>query len=230
MDQVEPDPKSSKKKRKSSEHDDHPRKKRKEPVGKDEEETKESPPKELASTSHSSPEPAPALESDSDMSVLIDDGPPRKKTKAAKSGAKAKAKATKPKAPKAAQSKSDGSTSQESEIKRLQGWLIKCGIRKLWHRELAPYATPGEKIGHLKEMLRDAGMEGRYSAEKARQIKEQRELAADLEAVTEGNKVWGKKKEAEQDETKETKEKRGRTLAKGFKDLAFLEDDDEESD
>lgn len=34
-------------------------------------------------------------------------------------------------------------------------------------------------------------MTGRYSNEKAKRIKEERELAADLEAVQEGAKVWG---------------------------------------
>jgi hypothetical protein len=51
----------------------------------------------------------------------------------------------------------------QEEIKRLQGWLVKCGIRKMWSRELAPYGTSKDKIKHLKEMLKDAGMDGRYS-------------------------------------------------------------------
>lgn len=158
-------------------------------------------------------------DSDSDLSVLIDDGPPRKKAKPEnKTKAKGKAVKAKPKS-----SKADALTPQEAEIKRLQGWLLKCGIRKLWHKELAPYDTPAEKIRHLKNMLQDAGMEGRFSVEKARQIKERRELAADLEAVTEGNKAWGKP-ESEQDEHSG---RRKRPLAKGFQDLAFLDEDDE---
>ncbi len=40
-------------------------------------------------------------------------------------------------------------------------------------------------------MLRDVGMDGRFSEARAREIKEQRELLADLEAVTEMNRAWG---------------------------------------
>jgi len=41
-------------------------------------------------------------------------------------------------------------------------------------------------------MLKDVGMDGRYSADKARAIKERRELQADLEAVQEYNKDHGR--------------------------------------
>lgn len=250
----QPPPTSSKqsqatKKRRSSEHDERPKKKRQPSAATSDNGPRSPPPAAAASTerappakrrrmtiesddesddapndppvpppkSPSPPPPDAAADSDSEMSVLIDDGPPRKRAKPDKS-AQTKRKAAKPKP-----SKVDALTPQEAEIKRLQGWLLKCGIRKLWHKELASYDTPSEKIRHLKDMLRDAGMEGRYSVEKARQIKERRELAADLEAVTEGNKAWGKSEESEQEETKGL---RKRPLAKGFQDLAFLDDDD----
>lgn len=48
-------------------------------------------------------------------------------------------------------------------------------------------------------MLEDVGMTGRYSQEKATQIKEARELAADIEAVKEGNEKWGMGDEEGQD-------------------------------
>lgn len=112
------------------------------------------------------------------------------------------------------------------EIKRLQGWLVKCGIRKMWWKELQPYDTQQAKIRHLKGMLSDAGMTGRYSNEKASQIREERELKADLEAVQAGNKQWGKT-DSEDAETGRGK----RRLAKGLEKLDFLNDDDgEETD
>lgn len=112
------------------------------------------------------------------------------------------------------------------EIKRLQGWLVKCGIRKMWWKELQPYDTPQAKIRHLKGMLSDAGMTGRYSNEKASQIREERELKADLEAVQAGNKQWGKT------DSEDAEPGRGkRRLAKGLEKLDFLNDDDgEETD
>jgi len=163
------------------------------------------------------------LDSGSEMSVLLDEEPKPKvkrrsggseKPKPKKSGA---SKGSKPDAP------ADPDT---EEIKRLQGWLVKCGIRKMWYKELQPYDTPKAKIRHLKEMLSDAGMDGRYSNEKASQIREERELKADLEAVQAGDKHWGKAG-SENEGTGRPK----RRLAKGLENLDFLNDDDgEETD
>ncbi|OJD37062.1 transcriptional regulator [Diplodia corticola] len=158
-------------------------------------------------------------DSDSDMSVLLDE-PPKKKQQ--KKGASTKA--SKPANNKSKSNDKDVDP-QEAEIKRLQGWLIKCGIRKLWGKELKPFETPKAKISHLKDLLKDAGMEGRYSVEKARQIKERRELAADLEAVQEGAKRWGQSESEE-----EIGARPKRRLAKGLKDLeGLIESGDEES-
>ncbi|KAF2106290.1 hypothetical protein BDV96DRAFT_694264 [Lophiotrema nucula] len=140
--------------------------------------------------------PKPELKGDvseSELSELIDESPVKqkrqkkepaaKKEKASKVGKPAKSKA-KAKAP-------QDDDPDQAEIKRLQGWLVKCGIRKLWGKELAKFDTPKEKIRHLKDMLKDAGMEGKYSVEKAARIKEQRELMADLEAVQQAEQHWG---------------------------------------
>ncbi|KAI9787032.1 MAG: hypothetical protein M1835_002878 [Candelina submexicana] len=168
--------------------------------------------------------------SDSEMSVLIDeDASPKRKGRkpSARSVAKKPAKA-KSRGP--SKSKDDANLDpQQAEIKRLQSWLLKCGIRKMWHKELAPHDTPKAKINHLKGMLKDAGMDGRYSAEKAKQIKEHREFKADLEAVQEGAKKWGQSGGSEASDTEERKPKR--RLARGLKALDFLSDSSgEESD
>jgi hypothetical protein len=139
-----------------------------------------------ANSANSKPSKAAPNEdlSESEMSELID-APPTKKRRKKSPGLKSN-----PSKPKATKS-TNIDDPQETEIKRLQGWLIKCGIRKLWHRELASCSNSREKISHLKEMLKDAGMDGRYSVEKAKQIKERRELEADLEAVNEYATKWG---------------------------------------
>ena len=157
--------------------------------------------------------------SESEMSVVLDEAPkPRGKRKSSELDKGPSKKKSKPsKAPKA-----EVPTDPDAEeIKRLSGWLVKCGIRKMWYKELQPYDTPKAKIQHLKEMLAEAGMTGRYSLEKASQIREERELKADLDAVQAGNKQWGM----------ETPEEDGngrpkRRLAKGLKELDFLNDDD----
>lgn len=164
--------------------------------------------------------------SESEMSVLIDEEPkPKAKAKSKKNPSQEKPKKKAGGKPKESP---DAADPDQAEIKRLQGWLIKCGIRKMWFRELAPYDTPKAKIRHLKQMLKDAGMEGRYSLDKANRIREERELKADLEMVQEGAKRWGKGGESA-DEASEGARPR-RRLARGFKKLDFLDQEDEESD
>ena len=164
--------------------------------------------------------------SESEMSDVLDEAPNPKK-RARKSGS------PKPKAKKAGAFKIKKASEEPAdpdieEIKRLQGWLVKCGIRKMWFKELAPYNTAKTKIRHLKDMLAEAGMTGRYSAEKANKIREERELKADLEAVQQGNKHWGTKGSDEEDASAG---KPRRRLARGLEGLDFLNDDDgEETD
>lgn len=162
--------------------------------------------------------------SESELSVLLDEEPKSKRKRSAGSAGQTK----KPKKETASKAKeSTNLDSDQAEIKRLQGWLIKCGIRKMWYRELAPFSTPKAKISHLKGMLKEAGMEGRYSVEKAKKIKEERELRADLEMVQEGAKRWGADGAADESEEEE---KPRRRLARGLKNFDFLGDDAEETD
>ena len=157
--------------------------------------------------------------SESEMSEVLDEDPkpkPRKRRSGAGEGksktvAKPKEKKTKP----------QDTNPDAEEVKRLQGWLVKCGIRKMWYRELAQYDSPKGKIRHLKEMLADAGMAGRYSVEKATQIREARELKSELDAVQAGAKQWGKGGSEDEDNAKPK-----RRLARGLQNLDFLNDDD----
>jgi len=169
------------------------------------------------------PDRAVVDDSSSELSSLPDEPPPKKKPRQKKPSSpralKSESKPTKSKSKSA-----EPSDTNAEEIKRLQGWLVKCGIKKLWGKELAPYSTPREKIAHLKTMLRDAGMDGRYSVEKARQIKEARELAADLEAVKDFDERWGRKGAEEHDGAGTRKRGAARLL------VHFSDDDDEESD
>ncbi|KZM21897.1 uncharacterized protein EKO05_0000398 [Ascochyta rabiei] len=125
--------------------------------------------------------------SESELSSLLDESPAKSKRQKKAPAAKKKEPA-KPK-PKAASKAADDP--DQAEIKRLQSWLVKCGIRKVWSKELAKFDTSKEKIRQLKEMLSDAGMDGRFSDEKAAKIKEKREFAKDLEAIQEGEASWG---------------------------------------
>ncbi|OBT89971.1 hypothetical protein VE02_01568 [Pseudogymnoascus sp. 03VT05] len=171
-----------------------------------------------------------AEDSDSALSVLIDEPPKR-----SKSGSKS-AKPSTSKTPKPAAAVSPA----DAEIKTLQSQLVKCGIRKIWQFELKDYGDDSKaKIRHLKGMLKEVGMEGRFSEARAREIKEMRELAQDVEAVTEGAKLWGKRgrrseakkavsQEVESGSEEESEgEVRPARRAARKDDLAFLGDESE---
>ena len=161
--------------------------------------------------------------SESEMSEVLDEAPKARGKRRSSGPERDVSKKSKPSRVAKAEQPTNPDT---EEIKRLQGWLVKCGTRKVWGKELQPYDTSKAKIRHLKGMLAEAGMTGRYSAEKAAQIKEERELKADLEAVQAGNKQWGMAESVDGDGGKPR-----RRLAKGLKELDFLNDDDgEETD
>ena len=178
-------------------------------------------PKEPVIATHEQTDLQRGQGSESEMSVLIDSGLKRKKRKSSETAQTKRRKQH-------GKTKGDANLDPDQvEIKRLQGWLVKCGIRKMWFRELAPYDNPKAKIKHLKDMLKDAGMEGRYSIEKAKLIREEKELQADLEMVQEGAKRWGTGKT---DEERDAPKKPRRGLARGFKNFDFLGDDGEKTD
>ncbi|KAG4217075.1 hypothetical protein PC116_g34444, partial [Phytophthora cactorum] len=144
----------------------------------------------------------------------IDDPPPKKRKPRELKGA-----------PKPKQAKE--LSVDETEIKKLQGQLVKCGIRKIWGIELKKYGDDSKaKIRHLKGMLRDVGIEGRFSEAKAKEIKEKRELMADLEAVTEMNRNWGTGTGGRASRSKVTK----KTLKEESEDEDYVKDEEDEGD
>jgi hypothetical protein len=124
-----------------------------------------------------------ALDSDSSETSILLDEPPKSKKRIRKPKSSSST---------AAKESPKGPTPNSTLIKTLQSQLVKCGVRKIWAFELKPYADDEKaKIKHLQGMLRDIGMTGRFSEQRAKEIKELRELQADLEAVREGEKSWG---------------------------------------
>jgi hypothetical protein len=182
----------------------------------DEEKTKPSPAKPKAAASKATDEV-----SEDEFSDVLDE-PPTKKQRKSSTTAKPKS-VPKPKAPKAKPTKD--LTPQEAEIKQLQSHLVSCGVKKVWARYLAQYDTPKAKISHLKELLRDVGMDGRYTLEKAQKIKAQRELAAELDAVQEGAKNWGNSS----DDGGRPRRRAAARVPKPVAPLKFDSDDSEET-
>ncbi|KAH0493035.1 hypothetical protein TgHK011_007958 [Trichoderma gracile] len=133
-------------------------------------------------------ESKPEVNEEDEYSDVIDEPPPPKRKRGEKKEASSKSKASKSTAKKEAVPDDP----KEAEIKKLQSHLTKCGIRKLWHNELKQYGdNANAKIRHLKKMLADVGMDGRFSEAKAREIREMRELQADVEAAQEMDRLWG---------------------------------------
>ncbi|KAJ6786471.1 hypothetical protein PWT90_06509 [Aphanocladium album] len=136
--------------------------------------------------------PDPAANEEEEYSDVIDEPPTSKRKKTKKEPGQKATKGAKPAKPATKKASSaEPSDPLEAEVKKLQVQLNKCGIRKLWHNELKGCDDARAKIRHLKKMLADIGMEGRFSEAKAREIKETRELLADAEAAQEMNRLWG---------------------------------------
>ncbi|RMZ82151.1 hypothetical protein DV738_g1848, partial [Chaetothyriales sp. CBS 135597] len=165
--------------------------------------------------------------SDSDLSVLLDEEPTKKPARKRQSKSQnSQEKLAQPKQTKSKARAKEDLDADQTEIKRLQGWLVKCGIRKVWGKELSAYDSPKAKIKHLKDMLSEAGMTGRFSIEKANRIKEEREMAADIEAIKEGEERWG----AGDQDVPDDSGRPGRKLVRGSQHLQFLSDDGQETD
>ncbi|KAH8590889.1 hypothetical protein B0O99DRAFT_633719 [Bisporella sp. PMI_857] len=180
----------------------------------------------------------------SEMSVVLDEAPKPKRRR--------KSKDPSSKAPKPKKETKDLAPT-EVQIKTLQSQLVKCGVRKIWAFELKKCEDDQEKIRHLQGMLKDIGMTGRFSDQRAKEIKEMRELQADLDAVKEGESAWGLgsgtrksraaaqrkslKEDTDEDEDEEGSEEggspsvsekpldRAEKIAKAKADLAFLGDE-----
>ena len=61
-----------------------------------------------------------------------------------------------------------------------QSYVNACGVRKIWSKEFQGLDRPSQQIQRLKAILVELGMNGRPSMEKAKEIKEKRELAKEL--------------------------------------------------
>ncbi|OGM39273.1 transcriptional regulator [Aspergillus bombycis] len=168
-------------------------------------------------------------DSESEMSVVLDEEPKPTRKRQKSAGTEASTQKRK-KTTTTSKAKDADLDPDQKKIKELQDLLVKCGIRKLWWRLLAPYETSKEKIGHLEGMLREAGMigplKGKEAERKALKIRERRELQADVVSCQEEVRLYGKGDADEESDSGRP----GRRLNRGRKHLAFLEDDGEETD
>ena len=69
--------------------------------------------------------------------------------------------------------------SSESNFTPTQSFVVACGVRKMWARELEDM-DDREQIRRIRQILTDLGMTGRMSLEKAKSIRAKREFAQEL--------------------------------------------------
>lgn len=68
-------------------------------------------------------------------------------------------------------------------IERLKTFIVKCGMRRIWKRELDGL-DERQQVARLEEILhKELGMEGRPTLEKCKAIKERREFEEELKAL-----------------------------------------------
>ncbi|KAJ1920000.1 hypothetical protein IWQ60_007104 [Tieghemiomyces parasiticus] len=92
----------------------------------------------------------------SDLSELEDEAPPVKKIRKPKGGDKPVSRATTSKSGVSSVASVDKT---EHKIKQLKMYITKCGVRKVWSRELADL-SPKQQIQKLQSMLVELGVEG----------------------------------------------------------------------
>ncbi|KAI0766157.1 hypothetical protein BD413DRAFT_156501 [Trametes elegans] len=119
--------------------------------------------------------------SESEMSVLLD-GPPTRKRKKTESRAPQGSKAKKGRKPKETGKEL---SKDEETVKRLKSLVVACGVRKVWSKEFKDLEKPADQIRRLRQMLTDLGMTGRMSLEQAKAIRAKREFDKELEDVQE---------------------------------------------
>ncbi|KAF9224055.1 hypothetical protein BS17DRAFT_94295 [Gyrodon lividus] len=122
---------------------------------------------------------------ESELSSVVDQ-PPKKRLKKQDRDSMKPQKAEKAKRVK----KTKETLSKDEEaVNRLKSIVAACGVRKAWKKEFEGLDKPSQQIKRLHQLLGDLGMSGRYSLEKAKAIKQQRELAQELKDVQEFEKA-----------------------------------------
>ncbi|KAI8335224.1 hypothetical protein BD560DRAFT_414172 [Blakeslea trispora] len=114
-------------------------------------------------------------EGDDDDDIEEEDMSPTKPKSKKKSPVKTK--------PTVSQPRAVGSEKDEDTIKKLKQFISKCGVRKVWSKELADCKNAKAEIAKLKNMLEELGVHGRPTIEKCEAIKKERELKAELDSL-----------------------------------------------
>lgn len=85
---------------------------------------------------------------------------------------------------KAAAKPTKKSQKQQDQLTKLKSYVFKCGVRKVWKKELEGLDEKAS-IDKVIAILNELGMEGRPTLEKCKKIKEQREYAEEMKIIDE---------------------------------------------
>ncbi|RKP06490.1 hypothetical protein THASP1DRAFT_31695 [Thamnocephalis sphaerospora] len=123
------------------------------------------------------------------------------------------------------------SDTDAKKIDALKKYIVKCGVRKMWTKELAGLETGRQQIAHLNELLRSLGMRGRPTLEKCEDIRLQRELEAERDGL-DSIMTTRKRGASSQDEEDEMprRRRRGQRVEVVIKAPSELDTDDNSND
>ncbi|KAG1494543.1 hypothetical protein G6F47_009243 [Rhizopus delemar] len=122
------------------------------------------------------------------------------------------------------------SAKNEETIKRLKGFINKCGVRKVWSRELAGCNSARAEINRLQTILKELGVEGRPSNEKCQAVKRERELKKEFESLDTSNIIKDDGAEEESNDELSESEEQEENDEDEENDEEESEEGDEEND
>ncbi|KAH7890890.1 hypothetical protein F5I97DRAFT_1975945 [Phlebopus sp. FC_14] len=140
---------------------------------------------------------------DSELSSVVDEAPKKHRKKNA-------VKEPKPENGKRGKKTKEPLSKDEDTVVRLKAMVVACGVRKTWKKEFGEMDRPSQQIKRLHEILGELGMTPRYSMEKAKVIREKRELAQELKDVQEFDQATRRRdRKKERSDTEESAEYSG---------------------
>ncbi|KAI8341336.1 hypothetical protein BC941DRAFT_416553 [Chlamydoabsidia padenii] len=112
-------------------------------------------------------------------------------------------------------------SADDETIKRLKGYIRKCGVPIIRQSELADCPTKKSQIQKLKSMLEDLGVEGRPTIEKCEKVKVERELKKEIDSLDTDNIL---------ESSSRGPSLRSRTLSSNKKKRRIVEEEEEDGD
>lgn len=89
-------------------------------------------------------------------------------------------------------------SSKSAQIEKLKSYVFKCGVRKVWKKELEGLSE-AQSISKIQSILRELGIEGKPSLEQCKAIKAKREFEAEMREIDTSNIIEGKRRRIDKD-------------------------------